>query len=136
VNQVWIAHASGRIFVAAASPDADRSTLQVAIACFDSGSGARLWEKSHSSKAATPDLQRPVGLFTAQKDSLNYTIGQQRWTVRAGDGSALPPATQLASAEHSWELRGNTGVEIDRATGKVLAEHALLWQPSSFHPLL
>ena len=39
-----------------------------------------------------------------------------------------PPA-----AEHAWELRGdNIGVEIDTRTGKVVAQHAILWRPSSF----
>ena len=133
IDQVWIAYAGGHIFVATGSPDFTTRMLQVGIACFDAASGARLWEKSHDSKANAIDLALPVGLFAAQSDSLTYSIAQERWTIRATDGSALPALTQPVAAEHSWELRGdNAGVEIDKSTGRVVARHAVLWRPSSF----
>jgi outer membrane protein assembly factor BamB len=87
VDQAWIAYASGRIFVA------DRSGLQVSVECFDAGTGARLWNKEHTTTGKLFDLTHPVGVFAAENDSLTYSVGTQKFTVRAGDGSPLPPVT-------------------------------------------
>ena len=114
VDQAWIAYASGRVFAATASPDPDKRTLQVGIDCFDAISGGRLWQKTYNSKANAADLAHPVGLFSTQKDSLTYSIGKERWTVRATDGGTLPPVQQPADPP------------------KAAAPHAILWPPSTF----
>ncbi len=115
VDQAWIASAAGRVFVATVAPDMNTATMEVGLAAFDAASGTKLWEKSEHRQANALELKNLIELFTAGKDGLSYSIGPQRWTVRATDGSPLPAVAATGAS----------------AKG-VATPPVFLWPPSGF----
>jgi hypothetical protein len=114
VDQAWIAYASGRVYVAVVSPDFDAGTLKIGLDGFEAGSGKRLWAKNHDIKVNAVELKHLIESFTADKDSLTYSVGSQRWTVRSSDGTPLPAAPDF------------------RAAARPVAPPPFLWPPSGF----
>ena len=110
------------MFVAAASPYLNSKTLQVGIAAFDAGSGALLWQQAQKREKATiAELRTGVSAVTAEKDFVTYSIGKERWTVRAADGVPLPRPLPLVETEHAYRIQDNgVATEVDPRTGKVV----------------
>jgi hypothetical protein len=147
-HEIWTVHASDGVVLdqqhedAIIQPNMLRSeagsgpiyfrTLQREIVRYDAS------RKQIISRMPAPEMEDPIlgldgRLYAYDSRSvfaLDFTSGE-KWRIAAGPDRKFLLLNN--GDDYLWALRDDNVVEqIDRATGKIVKEHATLWQPKSY----